>query len=135
MKKIAIWISGNPAWNRYLIVQEGGRFWDGKKWTRHRRRSRLYADNHDVVLAFRELEVRLYKDKPLRTFEVTLNVRVFGDQGFDMKLLGNYLLGAVQILVDQDRCGTGPVPDSLVQLDVTWANMREVQPEGGRKKP
>jgi hypothetical protein len=126
MKKIAITISGKPEWNRYLIVQEGDRFWDGKKWTRHRRRARLYADNQDVAQAFRELEERLYEDKPLRTFEVTLNVRVFGDQGFDIKLLGGYLQAAVQILIDQDRCGSGPVQESLVQLDVTWGEMREV---------
>jgi hypothetical protein len=126
MKKIAITISGTPAWTRYLIVQEGGRFWGGERWTELRSRARLYADNGDVAQAFRQLEERLYENKPLRTFGVTLNIRVRADKDFDIKALSDYLLAAVQILIDQDRCGTGPVPESLVQLDVTWAEMREV---------
>jgi hypothetical protein len=125
MKKIAIWISGPPAWLRYLIVQEGGRFWDGKKWTRQRRRARLYAEDQDVALVFREIEERQYKDKPLRTFQAPLNIRVRADHDIDISGLGGYLQRAVQIMIDQDRCGTGPVPDSLVQLDVTWIDMQE----------
>jgi hypothetical protein len=136
VKKIAIWTSGPPAWLRYLIVQEGGRFWDGKKWTRQRRRARLYADDQDVALVFRELEDWQYKDKPLRTFQAPLNIRLRADQDIDINTLGGYLQRVVAILIDlqrvvailidQDRCGTGPVPDSVVQLDVTWADIREV---------
>jgi hypothetical protein len=133
MKKLAISISGSPAWNRYLIVRNDGRFWNGKRWTRLRRRARLYARGQDVALAFRKLEERLYEDKPLRKFEVTMSVRVRADQDFDIKAISAYLHGAVSIMIDHDK-GTGPVPDSLVQLDVTWAEMREVPPvnEGGK---
>lgn len=130
MKKMAITISGQPGWKRYLIVTEDGRFWDGKKWTCQGECARLYADHQDVAVAFRELEERLYKNKPLRMFQATLNIRVRADQNYSVQDLQDFLVRSVSILIDQDRCGTGPVSDSLVQLDITW-ELRE----SGRKNP
>ena len=72
-------------------------------------------------MAFRELEERLDEEKPLRTFQVTLNIRVRSDNDFDPKLLSVYLQAAVQILIEQDRCGTGPVPENLAQLNQRFA--------------
>lgn len=134
MKKLAIRISGKPEWRRFLIAQEGGRFWNGRRWTRHRQHARLYADDQDVALEFRVLEDRLYKDKRLRTLQVPLTIRLRADQEIDLDALGVYLQRAVAIVIDQDRYGTGPITDSLVQLDVTWADMREVLPEEKRGK-
>ena len=73
-------------------------------------------------MAFRELEERLDEEKPLRTFQVTLNIRVRSDNDFDPKLLSDYLQAAVQILIEQDRRGTGAGSRK------TWRNSTSASP-------
>jgi hypothetical protein len=124
MKKMAIKLSGRTQWPRFVITDGDGRFWDGQAWTDKRQQARLYTDDQEMAMAFRELEADQFKDKKLRMFAATINVQVRADQDIDIKALRDYLRRAVWILIDQDRCGTGPVPESLVQIDVCWGELR-----------
>jgi hypothetical protein len=61
---------------------------------------------------------------PLVEFTVALNIRVRAGEPFTKQQLAEYLERATSIMLDHDK-GTGPVKNSMVQLDVTWAGLAE----------
>jgi hypothetical protein len=84
----------------------------------------LFTEGQDVALAFNALQEAQFKDCTLREFTVTLNVRVRAGEPFTKEQLAEYLERATCIMLDHDK-GTGPVENSMVQLDVTWAGLQE----------
>ena len=131
MRKIAIEKSGSPAWTRYLIHDDQGRYWSGETWAEDRRAALLYADWNLVSHEYRILEERQWSVVPARDFGGSVRVKVWSGTGFTAEQLRDYLHEAVMILLDHDNRGTGPVPDSLLRIDIDWAEVSEVR-EGGR---
>jgi hypothetical protein len=115
---------GNPQFPRFVIANNQGEVFDGGGWNKDQDRAMLYSEGQDVALAFNALQKAMFRDCTLREFAVTLNVRVRSAQPFTQKELEGYLERAVAIMLDHDK-GTGPTPNSMVQLDVTWAEMKE----------
>jgi hypothetical protein len=122
--KLEIHPVGTPQFPRFVIANDQGEVFDGDGWNKDQNRAMLYSEGPDVALAFNALQETMFKDCTLRKFAVTLNVRVRSAQPFTQKELEDYLERAVAIMLDHDK-GTGPTPNSMVQLDVIWAEMKE----------
>lgn len=124
MVRLEIQPMGTPEFPRFIIATSDGEVFDGTGWTRDRNRAVLFSEGRDVALAFNALQEAQFKDMPLTEFSVTLNVRVRAGEPFTKEQLAEYLERATCIMLDHDK-GTGPVENSMVQLDVTWAALRE----------
>ena len=93
-------------------------FWTGKGWSRRLRDARLYHDPDDVARTIDRLTRRhLRRHQPKRLYLLTARrpgprrrVRLpAGD-------VEKYLQDALVVGVDHERYGTGPTPDSLVEV-------------------
>lgn len=122
--KLEIHPVGNPQFLRFVITNDQGEVFDGDGWNTDQNRAILYAEGQEVARQFNALQDAMYRDCLLREFAVTLNIRVRSTQPFTQKELEDYLERAVAIMLDHDK-DTGPTPNSMVQLDVTWREMKE----------
>ena len=122
--KLEIHPVGNPQFPRFIIANDQGEVFDGDGWNKDQNRAVLYSEGQEVARQFNALQEAMYRDWSIREFGVTLNIRVRSAQPFTQKELEDYLEWAVAIMLDHDK-GTGPTPNSMVQLDVTWAEMKE----------
>jgi len=126
--KLHIQAVGNPGFPRFIITTDQGDVFDGTGWTKDRSRAALFSESVAVAVQFNALQEAMYQHCPLREFTVPLNIRVRSAHPFSKKSLEEYLERATRIMLDHDKCGTGPVEDSMVQLEVTWAAMQEKTP-------
>jgi hypothetical protein len=122
--KLEIHSVGNPQFLRFVIANDQGEVFDGDGWNKDQNRAMLYSEGREVAVQYNALQERLYETCSLREFAVTLNIRVRSEESFTQKELEDYLERAVAIMLDHEK-GTGPTPNSMVQLDVTWAEMKE----------
>ena len=132
--KLQIEPVGPPEFPRLIITRSDGQVFDGTGFTSDRERAILYAEGQEVALQFNALQDAMYKDCSIHEFVVPLNIRVRSAQPFSQAALEEYLERAVSIMIDQDK-GTGPVEQSMVQLDVTWREMRDRHAAEGTKQP
>jgi hypothetical protein len=133
MKRLEIIPVGNAEFPRFIIQNTGGRVFDGEKMVSDRNKAMVFAEGRDIALAFNALQDAMFKDCPLTEFTVALNIRVRAGEPFTKQQLAEYLERACCIMLDHDK-GTGPVEDSMVQLDVTWAGLVEKTTSGKKGK-
>ncbi len=118
--------SKNPKWVRYFIVNESGLFWDGSGWNTNRSSALLFVKGHEVSEVYNQLMEAPFKAKPLREFQVTLNVQVWADQKYKLQDVQRYLAAATGIVLDLNQCGPGPVSESFTKLHIGWDELIEV---------
>lgn len=121
--KLEIQSTGNPQFPRFLIANDNGEVWDGTAWTLNRDKAILFTEGQTVARQFRELEEAQAAHLPLHEFGVTLNIRVRSPRPVSQEELANYLEKTVSILIDRSK-GDGEF-DGVVQMDVTWKEMKE----------
>jgi hypothetical protein len=124
MTRLEIQTVGKPEYPRFIIATKDGEVFDGRGWTRDRNRAALYTCGQEVAARFNSLQEAMCQDWPIREFTVTLNIRVRSAAPFTQKELEEYMEQATSIFLDQEK-GTGPVDESMVQLAVTWREMKE----------
>lgn len=124
MVRLEIHPVGTQEFPRFVIATSDGEVFDGIGWTKDRNRAVLFAEGREVALTFNALQDQQFKNMPLTEFSVTLNVRVRAGESFTKEQLAEYLERATCIMLDHEK-GTGPVEQSMVQLDVTWAGLIE----------
>ena len=129
MKKITVEKFGSPAWPRYVLHDDQGRWWTGDGWSGDRRSALLYADWNDVSHEYRRLEAAQWSSLPLRNFEATISVQVRSGQDFTIEQLQDYLYRAITIMLNHEGHGSGPVPDSMARIDIDWAKLNEAEPK------
>jgi hypothetical protein len=107
---------------RYLVRdarRPGDLFWTGTGWTPNLAEARLYADPERASRTINRLNRRhLRRHHPKRLFLLTLVVRVHADETVTRSNIERYLRDALVVGVDHGRCGTGPTPTSLVEVEV-----------------
>lgn len=92
-------------------------FWSGKGWSRRIQDARLFADRDDVNRTIDRLTRRhLRRHHPKRLYLMTILVRVHADEDVSRCDIENYLKDSLVVGVDHERYGTGPAPDSLVEV-------------------
>lgn len=131
MKRLEIIPVGSLEFPRFIIQDTGGRVFDGEKMVSDRKKAVLFSEGQDVAFTFNALQDAMFKDCPLTEFTVALNIRVRAGEQFTKQQLAEYLENACCIMLDFDK-GTGPVEQSMVQLDVTWAGL--VEKTGNKKE-
>ncbi len=124
MKRLEIIPVGNAEFPRFIIQDTDGRVFDGEKMVSDCMKAALFSEGQSVATAYNALQDAMFKDSPLTEFTVALNIRVRAGGPFTKQQLAEYLEGACCIMLDHDK-GTGPVEESMVQLDVTWAGLVE----------
>ncbi len=101
-------------------------FWTGKRWSRKLRDARLYYDPDDVAETVERLtRQHLRRHQAKRLFKMTVIVRVHADESVSRADLENYLRKALVLRIDKERFGTGPTPDSLVEVVVPAISLEE----------
>lgn len=94
-------------------------FWTGEGWSRRLRDARLYHDPDDVATTVARLTRKhLRRHQPNRLFTMTVVVRVHADESVSRQDVERYLRDALVVGVDHERYGTGPTPNSLVEVVV-----------------
>jgi hypothetical protein len=106
-----------------FVIRDGRRlvdhFWTGQGWSRRLCDARLYADPEDVARTIDRLTRRhLRRHEPMRLYLLTLVVRAHAPETVSRQDIERYLRDALVVGVDHERCGTGPTPDSLVEVIV-----------------
>lgn len=127
MKKLEIQPVGNPEYPRFLIANDQGEVFDGTSFTKDWNQATIFNKGQAVALQYNALQEAMCKDWPIREFTVPLNIRVRSGSSFSKKELEEYLERATSIFLDFEK-GTGPVENSMVQLAVTWREMKEKAP-------
>ena len=132
MRKMAVEKTGNRPWTRYLIHDDAKRYWTGSSWAENRRSALLFHCWNEASHAYRRLEEEQWSGVPAQDFQAIISVRVWAGQDFTAEQLQDYMHKAVRILLDHDSHGSGPVPESLVRVEVDWATLNETQPGSDR---
>jgi hypothetical protein len=122
--RLEIQAVGTNDYPRFIIVRSDGQVFDGTGWTQDRSRAVWFNEGVALALQFNALQEAMFKNMPLVEFTVALNIRVRAGEPFTKQQLAEYLERATSIMLDHDK-GTGPVKNSMVQLDVTWAGLAE----------
>ena len=123
--KLAILPDGNPLFPRYIIMNDKEEFYDGTAWTLNRKKAKRYIEGQTLADEYNRLEEEAYVHLPIREFKVNVDIKVRTDRSFTAQELAEYLKLAACILLDHAK-GSGPTPNSMVQLEINWANMHEV---------
>ena len=111
---------GQPDHRRF-VIRDGRRlidmFWTGSKWSRKLRDARLYHDPKCVARTIARLTRRhLRRHEAKRLYLLTLIVRVHADESVSRQDVERFLRDALVIGVNHERCGTGPTPNSLIEV-------------------
>ncbi len=111
---------GQPDHRRF-VIRDARRlvdhFWTGKGWSRKIRDARLFAGPKIVATTIDRLTRRhLRRHEQKRLYVLPLIVRVHADELVSRSQIERYLQDALVIGVDHERCGTGPTPNSLVEI-------------------
>jgi len=92
-------------------------FWTGEVWSRRLSDARLYADPEDVAGTVKRLtRQHLRRHLPKRLYLMTTVVRVHADESVSRQDVERFLRDALVVGVDHERYGTGPTPNSLVEV-------------------
>ncbi len=113
---------------RYILMDDRERFWTGEAWTSELRKALRHATIQGAHEEFQRVMEELYQDKPVRTFEAVIRVRVFAAQPFDAEALRDYLERASCFSQDTERMGAGPVEGCLVLQRADYSQLREITP-------
>ena len=124
-KKIAVEKTGGRRWPRYLLADQDGRFWTGNGWSADRRRALLFAAWNGVSHEYRRIEEQQWQAVRFRDFQAVMSIRVWSETAFSLKELRDYLHVACAIYMDVDRKDSGPVPESMVRVELDWAKLDE----------
>ncbi len=110
--------------NRCLVPH----FWTGRGWSRLLSKARLYHAPDDVgKLVERLIQSHLRRHEAKQLYMMTILVRVHADESVSRQDVERYLRDALVVGVDHERFGTGPTPDSLVEVVVPVISL-----DGGR---
>jgi hypothetical protein len=106
---------GNPAWPRWGLQNNKGRYWTGTWWTDDPRHALLY---HDEREAAKEAMMMNDSIEP-RWFSATVNISVEHDEPFSMEQLQELLEGsAVSLVMPDDHELDGVDIEIRLDLDV-----------------
>lgn len=111
---------GQPDHRRF-VIRDARRlidmFWTGDGWSRKLREARLYHDPKSVATTIDRLTRRhLRRHGQKRLYVLPLIVRVHADESVSRAAVERYLRDAMIIDVDHQTYGTGPTPNSLVEI-------------------
>lgn len=120
---------GRPEHPRY-VIRDARRLADhlftGRGWSHRLRDARLYHDPDDVNRTVARLTRRhLRRHKPKHIYLMTLVVRAYAEEDVGKGDVERYLRDALIVGVDHNRHGTGPTPDSLVEVCVPVISLED----------
>ncbi len=129
--KIDVRLLGKPPkFKRYMIVRDHDgveEYWNGKVWSSER--GLLYENEQDMARDFERLQMEQVSHLPERVFIVPVVIRVRSDSDFTVQQLKEYLFATARLHLDSEK-GTGPVPGSVVFLDIEWNEAKETTLDG-----
>lgn len=132
MTRIGVAKLGRPAWERYALFDEQGRYWTGAEWSADVRGAAMFATEQTAAGEYERVVGLLRAGQPVREYIVRVRVRVVGDQQYDLAGLKAYLSAACRLHLDPDD-HDGPVPDAAVMVEIGWDGLspKPTSPDGG----
>lgn len=113
---------GPPEHHRFVLRDNRrlvDHFYTGKGWSRRLQDAELYADPELANKTTQALILRhLRRHEPKRLFLLTVVVTVHAPEDVSRHEVETYLKDALVVSVDHEKYGTGPTPDSLVEVVV-----------------
>lgn len=120
--------TGVETHRRYVINRGDDTFWTGKGWSPALTDALKYAKHQEACHDLGKMAEEYFRGLPTREFEVTLKVKVFSADRYDLQELKEYLSAAATFVIVPDVLGYGPVPDSMTQVQIPWEGLKEVRP-------
>ncbi len=112
-----------PHEHHRFVIRDNRRLVDhyyiGKGWSRRLRDARLYADPGLASKTAQALTLKhLRRHEPRRLYLMTIVVRVHAPEDVSRHNVERFLRDALVVGLDHEKYGTGPTPDSLVEVSV-----------------
>lgn len=117
---------GNPNYKRYYIKSEHGDFWTGSGWSKERGDAMIYASYVDLRADYKAIEDGMMKNQPVRVFEATITVHVYGTAKYDPDALKDYLFNAGAFYINEEKHGPGPEGVAKTQVIIDWNTLKEI---------
>lgn len=113
---------------RHVVQRRDGLFWGGGGWVRPVGGATLYRLVRDAQAQCVRLQRQLTDGKPRREFRCSFVVSVIADDvaGFTVAEVADYVERAVNVSVDYEAEGDGPVAGGYVECLVKLAELKEV---------
>jgi hypothetical protein len=127
---LGVRLASTPAHKRYLIVRDHDgveEFWNGERWSPTR--GVLYYTEQGMARDYERLQMEEVSHLPERVFIAPVVIRVRADKDFTPQQLKEHLFAASRLHLDHEE-GKGPVPGSVVFLDIEWNEAAEIRPKG-----
>jgi hypothetical protein len=116
---------------RYVIRDEKGRFWTGRRFTKDQRKALAYADENVIARDMRRILKRRCKGLILYRFVAPVMIDVYAEGKIDEEEMAWFL--SQNVFVSMDGLGTGEGPDESVVLPlVKWEKLKM---RGSGQKP
>lgn len=113
--------NNNPAYPRYLIVNDQFQYWNGSNWV-SRDKGLLYADTDIAVGDMQRLRQKDFGIKPNMKFTIPFVVEVSSKDNINMEEIRDWLKKALGFYIDINTFGNGP-KESLVVPHLELQNM------------
>jgi len=129
---LSVVAAGNTSWPRYRICDGFNRYWAGTHWSEpgDEETGLLYANSNEACHEVQRLLMLEYMDRPCRTFEAPVTIRLFSNEKITRGQLIDWLVRASKLLMDP-KAGNGPLADGALGLCVIdWNKIREVRRQG-----
>lgn len=125
----AVWLLGQPGFQRYVIVDARRRYWTGKRWSRRLSKALLFADLQAAGNCYTAMQATLNKDTPPRVFSANVTVTVWELTPYTLNELRDYLQTICIMILDLNRETDFP-PTSITTVSINWETLEE---EGEQK--
>lgn len=132
MARIGVAKLGRPAWERYALFDEQGRYWTGGDWSADLRRAALFDTEQTAAVEYERVVGLVRAGQKVKEYTTRVTVRVVGDQQYDPARLKQYLSSACRLHLGPDDLD-GPVPDAAVTVEIEWVGLKPgtTSPDGG----
>ncbi|CAN5534590.1 hypothetical protein BH11PLA2_BH11PLA2_16080 [soil metagenome] len=115
-----------------FVIQRGDKaFWTGKKWSRILDMARVFFDHKAAQAAYRGIQRRRFRGKPVRRYHVNVVITLTGDDVDDVtnnKLI-DFMANALRIDIATLEYGEGPLENVALEASMKFATLCEVSPK------
>jgi hypothetical protein len=121
---------GPPRFRRHCVQRRDGLFWDGEGWVESLAEAAVYRLVGEAQAECNRLQRALTEGKPRREFRCSFRVTVIADDvaGVTAGDVAAYLRRAMNVSLDYEAGGDGPVAGGYVECGVRVAELEEVTP-------
>ena len=127
---VMIRYTGCDARRTYLLQRGDFAYWTGSGWSKILDNAKVFRNHRAAGVACAAIRYQQYKNKPIRTFRVELNITLVADDvaSIRQEALVKYVSEALRLEVENSIHGDGPVKGSFVEARLNILSLEETKP-------